>query len=187
LLVFSQGHIEKKQKNEKKKRKQRIRVNDTLVFILSSEVGEYVMAKLSPKQKAFADYYIKTGNATQSYIDAGYKASKRPVAEANARRLLGNDSVKNYIAERMAQKDKARIASQDEVLEFLTTVMRGEITEQVPIILMKEFEMVDKEPAVKDRTKAAELLGKRYALFKENHNHSGELDLNIHVDYGDDE
>jgi phage terminase small subunit len=45
--------------------------------------------KLTPKQKKFADLFIKSGNATQSYIDAGYKATKKSVAEANARKLLG--------------------------------------------------------------------------------------------------
>jgi phage terminase small subunit len=137
------------------------------------EVVVYV--KLTPKQKAFCDLYIKTSNATQSYIDAGYKAISRKVAEANARRLLANDSVKNHIAIRMAQKDKERIASQDEVLEFLTKVLRNEETEEVPVSMTNKFELIDKKPSIKDRTKAAELLGKRYALFKDNVNHSGEV------------
>nr|WP_255724561.1 terminase small subunit [Shimazuella soli] len=77
---------------------------------------------MTPKQKRFADLYIKSGNATQSYIDAGYKATKRPVAEANVRKLLGNNSVKFYIG--MAQKDKEQIASKNEVLKFLTRVLR---------------------------------------------------------------
>nr|WP_237446583.1 terminase small subunit [Shimazuella alba] len=45
---------------------------------------------MTPKQKEFADLFIKSGNATQSYIDAGYKATNKSVAEANARKLLGN-------------------------------------------------------------------------------------------------
>ena len=59
--------------------------------------------KLTIKQKAFADYYIELGNATEAYIRAGYKATKREVAEANARKLLGNNSVKKYIDEKMKE------------------------------------------------------------------------------------
>ena len=58
---------------------------------------------LTIKQKAFAEYYIKLGKATESYIKAGNKASKREVAEANARKLLGKDSVKKYIKEKMEE------------------------------------------------------------------------------------
>jgi phage terminase small subunit len=89
--------------------------------------------KLTEKQKKFADIYIEKGNATQSYIDAGYKATSRSVAEANARKLLANYSVKNYIDERMKQLDSEKIASQNEILEYLTNVMRGEVTEEVPV------------------------------------------------------
>lgn len=126
------------------------------------------MAELTEKQKRFADIYIESGNATQSYIDAGYKATSRVVAEANARRLLGNDSVKKYIDERIKKKDTDRIASQDEVLEFLTKVLRGQVTEKVPIGLgMGAQQLVDSTPSIKDREKAAELLGKRYLLWSD--------------------
>ncbi|MCL6597956.1 MAG: terminase small subunit [Alicyclobacillus macrosporangiidus] len=120
--------------------------------------------KLTPKQKAFADYYIETGNATESYRRAGYKA-RGNAAEVNASRLLSTAKVRAYIDERMRQKDEERIASQDEILEFLTRVMRGELTEQVPVVLQNDFEIVDKTPSLKDRTKAAELLGKRYMMW----------------------
>jgi phage terminase small subunit len=123
--------------------------------------------KLTPKQKAFADYYIELGNATEAYLKAGYKAEKRHVAEANARKLLGNYSVKKYIEERMKELESERIAKQDEILSFLTQVMRGEATERIPIVGKDFFEMVDNTPSIKDRVKAAELLGKRYALWTE--------------------
>lgn len=146
-----------------------------------------MMAKLTPKQQAFCDYYIETGNATDSYLKAGYKVKNNDVARTNSSRLLTNANIKTYIENRMNEKQKSIIASQDEVLQFLTSVMRGQVTEQIPIIMSEEFEMVDKNPSVKDRTKAAELLGKRYALFKENLNHSGDLAVTIQVDYGDDD
>lgn len=108
------------------------------------------------KQKKFADLYIQTGNATQSYIDAGYKATKREVAEANARKLLGNNSVDLYIKNQMNNLQKNTIASQEEVLEYLTKVMRGE-----------EKDSFGLDASLQDRTKCAELLGKRYGTFKE--------------------
>lgn len=140
------------------------------------------MGKLTPKQEAFCNYYIELGNATEAYKKAGYKSKG---ARANSTRLIANDSIKKYIGERMAEKDTGRIASQDEVLQFLTTVMRGEITEQIPIILMKEFEMVDKEPAIKDRLKSAEMLGKRYLLFTDRVEHKSDTGRKLVMDYGD--
>ncbi|WP_044639698.1 terminase small subunit [Risungbinella massiliensis] len=141
------------------------------------------MSKLTSKQKAFCDYYIETGNAAESAIKAGY--SKKTAKETGYENLT-KPHLKKYIEEKIAQKDRERIASQDEVLEFLTLVLRGEITEQIPVVMEKDFEMVDKQPNIRDRTKAAELLGKRYALFKENVNHSGDVGISISVDYGDD-
>lgn len=143
--------------------------------------------KLTEKQKRFADYYIETGNATQSYIDAGYKATTRRVADANARKLLAKYSVKKYIEERLKQKDNERIASQNEVLEFLTKVMRGEVVEEVPVVMKDDWEMVNKTPNVKDRVKAAELLGKRYTLFSEKVNVEGNLGVQIVDDIDEDE
>lgn len=118
--------------------------------------------KLTPKQKAFADYYIELGNAEEAAKKAGYSA------RGNTTKLLQNTTIRQYIQQRMAEKDKERIASQDEVLEFLTKVLRGEVTEEIPIGKGEGyFELEDKTPSVKDRVKAAELLGKRYALWTE--------------------
>lgn len=118
--------------------------------------------KLTPKQKAFADYYIELGNAEEAARKAGYSA------RGNTTKLLQNTTIRQYIQQRMAEKDKERIASQDEVLEFLTKVLRGEVTEEIPIGKGEGyFELEDKTPSVKDRVKAAELLGKRYALWTE--------------------
>lgn len=121
---------------------------------------------LTEKQKKFADLYIETGVATQSYTAAGYKASSRFVAEANARKLLADPRIKSFIEARIAAKDEARIAKQDEVLQFLTSVMRGEVVEQFPIGLgMGEQQLVKKELDGAARIKAAELLGKRYGVW----------------------
>lgn|SRR5690606_876851 len=140
-----------------------------------------VKGKLTEKQKRFADYYVELGNATEAYIKAGYKAKSNGVARANASRLLANANISKYIKERLEEKETERIAKQDEVLEFLTTVMRGQITEQVPIVMEKTFEMVDKPPSIKDRTKAAELLGKRYQLFTDKVNLDSDMKININI------
>ena len=127
--------------------------------------------ELTIKQKRFADLYIETGNATQSYIDAGYKASKRDVAEANARKLLANYSVKNYIENRMEQIQQDSIASQEEVLQYLTKVMRGEEKDQFGL-----------DASLQDRTKCAELLGKRYGTFVEKKEITGKVPVVIQDD-----
>ena len=108
-------------------------------------LGGGTVKKLTLKQKAFADYYIELGNATEAYIRAGYSATKRYVAEANARRLLANYSVKNYINERMKQIEDARIADAKEVLQYLTSVLRGEIKEEVIVNLPRPRRFDDPE------------------------------------------
>lgn len=124
-----------------------------------------LMDKLSPKQKAFADYYIKSGNATESAITAGYsKKSARQVGSEN----LSKPYIKSYIDTRMKEIESKRIASGEEVLRYLTSVMRGELKDQ--------FEF---DASLQDRTKAAELLGKRYNLFKEQIELSGDLGVKI--------
>lgn len=123
--------------------------------------------ELTPKQKAFADYYIETGNATESAIKAGYsKKTARVIGQEN----LTKPAIKNYIDEKMEQLADKRIAKAEEVLEYLTRVIRGEETEQVVVTenigdFMSEARVIDKELSAKDRIKAAELLGKRYRLF----------------------
>ena len=106
---------------------------------------------LTPKQKAFADYFIELGNATEAYIKAGYN---KKGARANSARLIANDSVKQYIDERLAKIEDERIAKGEEVLQYLTRVMRGEEKDQFGL-----------DASLQDRTKCAELLGKRYRLF----------------------
>lgn len=122
------------------------------------------MGALTPKQKAFADFYIELGNATAAAIKAKYKkSSARQIGSQN----LDKPAIKKYIAEKMAEKDAERVASQDEVLEFLTNVMRGSIIEQVPLLDGDGYQKLAKldETVPKDRIKAAELLGKRYAMW----------------------
>lgn len=126
--------------------------------------------KLTIKQKRFADEYIITGNATQSYENAGYSVKSRSSAEANARKLLGNYSVKSYLDKRFEELDDASIAKEKEVLQYLSAVLRGESTSEIVVVEgigdgASEARRMEKAPDEKERLKAAELLGKRYRLF----------------------
>nr|DAP80530.1 MAG TPA: Terminase small subunit [Caudoviricetes sp.] len=127
------------------------------------------MAKLNAKQKLFADNYIISLNAYDAAIKAGYSES---YAKAKSYLLLDNVGIKNYIQERMESKDNDIVASQDEVLAHLTAVMRDNVTEEVVVTCgtgegTSQPVKVKKNTAIKDRIKAAELLGKRYGLFKD--------------------
>lgn len=119
--------------------------------------------KLTLKQKKFADEYIICGNATQAAVEAGYS---KKYANTNAAKLLHNTTIKQYLDDRLKQLEKEKIAQQDEVLQFLTSVMRGEQTEQTLIGVGQGAQKItDIEVSAKDRIKSAELLGKRYRLF----------------------
>ncbi|MDO4605229.1 MAG: terminase small subunit, partial [Helcococcus sp.] len=81
------------------------------------------MTKLTIKQKKFADEYIISGNAYQSAIKAGYSEN---YAKGNVIKLLENVRVKKYINARLKEIEDKQIAKQDEILKYLTAVMRGE-------------------------------------------------------------
>ncbi|MGG0756721.1 terminase small subunit [Brevibacillus laterosporus] len=124
--------------------------------------------KLTPKQQAFADYYIQTGNATEAARKAGY--SDKTAKEVGYENLT-KPHIKQYVQERMSQKEKDRIASQDEVLEYLTSVLRGEAAEIEVEYYDDKGNLKTKPkkvfPFFKERNQAAELLGKRYLLWTE--------------------
>lgn len=122
------------------------------------------MAKLTAKQKRFVDEYLIDLNATQAAIRAGY--SPRTAAVIGAENLI-KPNIKNCIDQRMKEKEASLVATQDEILKYLTSVMRGESTASVIIEeegIHREF---DKHPSEKERLQAAELLGKRYGLYVE--------------------
>lgn len=120
---------------------------------------------MSLKQQRFADEYIISGNATQAAIKAGYSSK---YANTNASKLLQNTTIKSYIDERLAQLASDKIATQEEVLTYLTSVMRGETQEQT-LCGIGELgqEVIDIDVGAKDRIKAAELLGKRFRMWTE--------------------
>ncbi|MGD6877849.1 terminase small subunit [Bacillus infantis] len=142
---------------------------------------------MSAKQQRFCDEYLIDLNATQAAIRAGYsKRNARNIASEN----LAKPNIQAYISARMAEKDKELIADQDEVLRYLTSVLRGEslsselvIESAMGISTAKEMQ---KKPSEKDRLRAAELLGKRYGIYTERIETDVDMELNINIDYGDD-
>ncbi len=118
------------------------------------------MKKLTIKQKKFADEYIKTGNATQSAINAGY--SKKTARVTGAENLT-KPNIKAYVDERMKKLEEEAIADQSEILRYLTRIIRDEEREEV-LVNVGNFEQERQEIKIsaKDKIKAAELLGKRY-------------------------
>lgn len=142
--------------------------------------------RLTIKQKAFADYYIELGNATEAAIKAGYSPK---YAGQNADKLLKNTKIRTYIDERLKEIEDARIADAAEVLKYLTAIMRNELTEEVVVVEgggegYSYARTVEKDISARDRNKAAELLGKRYGLFTDKLG----LDVSIPVVIsGDDE
>ena len=118
----------------------------------------------------FADEYIISLNATQSYLKA-YPEATYNTARTEGCKLLAEPNIKNYIDEQMAKKQDERIMKQDEILMLLTSIARGEQTEQTLKGEGNGFQiLVDKDISAKDRLKALELLGKRYGTFAENVN-----------------
>ena len=122
---------------------------------------------LTEKERIFADEYIKTTNATQSAIKAGYAENS---ASVTGSKMLRKPKVRQYIDAVMNKRSKNTIATADEVLEYLTKVMNGE-----------EKDAFGLDASIADRTKADELLGKRHMLFTE----KVKLDAEIEIDISD--
>ena len=123
--------------------------------------------KLTEKQKRFCDYYIEVGNATEAARKAGYsKKTARFIGNEN----LTKPNIKVYIDKKLKELENERIAKAEEVLKYLTSVMRGEETEEVVVVeaigdFQSKATTVKKDISAKDRIKAAELIGKRYAMW----------------------
>lgn len=162
------------------------------------------MSLVTEKQKRFCDEYLTDLNATQAAVRAGYsKKTAYSIGEENLRK----PEIKEYIEKRMAEKESQLIANQDEVMRYLTAVMRREKMESVVVTLNTEKtsyvpdengtmrkQMVKQEipriieiPApLRDANKAAELLGKAYGIYTDRVDVDADMDLNITIDYGED-
>ena len=141
-----------------------------------------ITQKLTQKQQRFVDEYIISGNATQSAIKAGYsKRSAYSVGQENLRKPV----IKAAIDKRNAEIESEKTADMTEVMEYLTSIMRGEQTESVATA---KGIYNDVPVGAKDRIKAAELIGKRHGAWTDKKEINGNLDIEIGMgDYDDDE
>lgn len=129
-------------------------------------MGAKAIKGLTKQRKAFVEYYVELGNQAQAYLRAFPRAKNGNVASVEACKLLKIPRVAEYYEKLLEQASEKRIAKAYEVLEYLTRVMKGE-----------ELDQFGLEAALSDRTKAAELLGKRYGLFKEKVEVSGSVGI----------
>lgn len=125
---------------------------------------------LTEKQKRFADEYLIDLNATRAYKAAYPSCKKDETARVNGSRLLTNANVRAYIDIELAKLQSTKLADAKEVMEYLTSVLRGETAAEIVVVEgigdgCSEARLLKKSPDEKERLKAAELLGKRYSLF----------------------
>jgi phage terminase small subunit len=121
---------------------------------------------VTPKQKRFCDEYLIDTNATQAAIRAGYSEK---TAYAIGNENLNKPEIRAYIDKRLAEIQSETIADANEVIQYLTSVLRGKETEEVVVVVgvgvgCSKAKRMDKGVGAKDRLKAAELLAKRYGL-----------------------
>lgn len=118
---------------------------------------------MTPRQQKFCDEYLINGNATEAAIRAGYSPK---TAYSIGNENLNKPDLRAYIDEQLEKIHSAKIADAEEVMKYLTSVMRGEHTEQVLKLIGEGVQTVtDIDVSAKERLKAAELIGKRYGLF----------------------
>lgn len=104
---------------------------------------------MTPRQKKFCEYYIQSGNAAEAARKAGYsEKTARNIGQEN----LTKPDIQAYIRQIIGDQDKQRVADANEVLEFYSAVMRGEVKDQFGL-----------EASLTDRLKAGDALMKRYA------------------------
>lgn len=121
---------------------------------------------MTDKQKKFCDEYLIDCNATRAYKAAYPHINNEHSARTLASRLLTKVDIKSYIDEQLEKISSKRIANAEEVMEYLTSVMRGKSSSSVLSLCGDGCqEVITKPPDEKERMKAAELIGKRYGLF----------------------
>ena len=132
---------------------------------------------INHRQRRFADEYLIDLNAEQAAIRAGY--SER-YARGNAHKLVAKGCIKDYITEQLEKIHSEKIADVVEVMIYLTSVMRGEQTEQTLRLIGEGYqEITDINISAKERLKAAELIGKRYGMFTDKLNVEGSIPVVI--------
>lgn len=140
---------------------------------------------MNKRQRRFADEYLIDCNATQAAIRAGYSEK---TAYSQGQRLLKKVEVQTYIEEQLEKIHNEKIADATEVMMYLTSVMRGEQTEQTLRFLGEGYqEIADIDITARERLKAAELIGKRYGMFTDKLNVEGSVPVVIVDDLDEDD
>lgn len=89
---------------------------------------------LTVRELAFVTAYMANGgNATQAAEDAGYKSQSRDALGHRASELLRKPAINKEIRKRLQAREDAKIADATEIMQFYTSVMRGEILDQFGI------------------------------------------------------
>jgi len=143
---------------------------------------------VTEKQKLFADEYLIDLNATRAYLVAYPNVKNKEVARRAGSRLLTFVDVQAYIDERLDKIHNEKTADAQEVIEYLTSVLRGESMSDEIVVEgtgegCSEARIVRKAPNENNKLKAAELLGKRYGLFTDKQ----QVTVQVPIFEGDDE
>lgn len=143
------------------------------------------MVKLTVKQQRFADEYLISGNATEAAVIAGYsEKTARVIATEN----LTKPAIKSYIEIRLKEMQSEKVADQQEVMEFLTSVLRGQARGTALVGEGMGSQTVEQVlPSVGEKVRAAEQIGKRYAMWTEKHQVDSETLVKFEYDFGDED
>ena len=148
---------------------------------------------MTEKQKRFCDEYLIDLNGTRAYKNAYPNVKNNDSAAVNASKLLRNTQIKAYISEQIEKLHNEKTADAQEVVEYLTSVMRGKSKAEVLVVEgrgdgFSKTKHIEKSPDEKERLKAAELLGKYYTLFTERTQVDGIAQVQIldNIPKGDD-
>lgn len=122
--------------------------------------------KLTEKQRRFVDYYVETGNASEAARRAGYSEKTAGwIGQEN----LQKPTIKAAIDARLKELEDKRIAKADEVLQFLTSTLRGEVKEERVVVEgtgegRRDARIITVQVSARDRLEAAKSLLKRYPM-----------------------
>ncbi|MCD8215649.1 MAG: terminase small subunit [Clostridiales bacterium] len=134
------------------------------------------MRKLNLKQKNAADNFIKVGDKKDALLLAGYTPGT--VKGSFGEDFFERENIREYIKERVSGEEALEVADEREIMVYLTELLRGKITEEVVV----NKELVNKTPTLRERSKAAELLGRHYGLYGKNEKSKKAEGIEIKVD-----
>ena len=143
---------------------------------------------MTDKQRKFCDEYLIDANATRAYKAAYPHVKSEDAARACASRLLTNANIKSYIDEQLEKTSSDKIADAKEVMEYLTSVLRGESQSEIVIVEgcgdgVSQAVTKYKKPSMKDVISAVDKLAKMQGLYNDN-----SMMLNVvPVFFGEDE